>query len=48
MGGGKKLRLAARFSRLARDYERLATTLGASPFFAFACLMIAQLFRLLA
>jgi transposase len=39
---------AARFRRLARDYERLATTLGALHFLAFACLMIAQLFRLLA
>lgn len=39
---------AARFRRLARDYERLATTLGAFHFLAFACLMIANLFRLLA
>jgi transposase len=39
---------AARFRRLARDYERLATTLRAFHFLAFACLMIAQLFRLLA
>jgi transposase len=39
---------AARFRRLARDYERLATTLGAVHFLAFACLMIAQLFRMLA
>jgi transposase len=39
---------AARFRRLARDYERLATTLGAFHFLAFACLMIAQLFRLMA
>lgn len=38
---------AARFRRLARDYERLATTLGAFHFLAFACLMIAQLFKLL-
>jgi len=38
---------AARFRRLARDYERLATTLGAFQFLAFACLMIAQLFRLI-
>lgn len=38
---------AARFRRLARDYERLAATLGAFHFLAFACLMIAQLFRLL-
>lgn len=39
---------AARFRRLARDYERLATTLAAFHFLAFAYLMIAQLFRLLA
>ena len=39
---------AARFRRLARGYERLATTLGAFHFLAFACLMIAQLFRMLA
>lgn len=39
---------AARFRRLARDYERLAATLGAFHFLAFACLMIANLFRLLA
>jgi transposase len=39
---------AARFRRLARDYERLATTLGAFHFLAFACLMMANLFRLLA
>src|SRR5580700_8229849 len=39
---------ATRFRRLARDYERLAATLGAFHFLAFACLMIAQLFRLLA
>ncbi len=39
---------AARFRRLARDYERLASTLGAFHFLAFACLMFANLFRLLA
>jgi transposase len=39
---------AARFRRLARDYERLATTLGAFHFLAFTCLMIASFFRLLA
>ena len=39
---------AARFRRLASDYERLATTLGAFHFLAFACLMIANLFRLFA
>jgi transposase len=39
---------AARFRRLARDYERLATTLGAFHFLACACLMLATLFRILA
>ena len=39
---------AARFRRLSRDYERLTTTLGAFGFLAFACLMIANLLRLLA
>jgi transposase len=39
---------AARFRRLARDYERLAATLGAFHFLACACLMLANLFRLLA
>jgi transposase len=39
---------AARFRRLARDYERLAATLGAFHFLACACLMLANLFRTLA
>ncbi len=39
---------AARFRRLARDYERLETTLAGLHFLAFACLMFANLFRLLA
>jgi transposase len=39
---------AARFPRMVRDYERLATTLAAFHFLAFACLIIANLFRLLA
>jgi transposase len=30
----------ARFRRLARDYERLASTLVALHFLAFACLML--------
>jgi transposase len=38
---------AARFRRLARDYERLAGTLGAFHFLACACLMLATLFRML-
>jgi transposase len=39
---------AARFRRLARGYERLAATLGAFHFLAFACRTIALLFRMLA
>ncbi len=39
---------AARFRRLTRDYERLAKTLAAFHFLAFACIMLANLFRLLA
>lgn len=39
---------AARFRRLARDYERLAKTLAAFHFLAFACIMLANLVRLLA
>ena len=35
----------ARFRRLARDYERLPTTVAAFHFVAFACLMLRQLFR---
>jgi len=38
---------AARFRRLARDYERLAQTLAGLHYLAFACLMLANLFRLL-
>jgi transposase len=34
----------ARFRRLARDYERLPTTLAGLHFIAFACLMLAKLF----
>jgi transposase len=36
---------AARFRRLARDYERLATTLGAYHWLAFATLMLQSVFR---
>jgi transposase len=39
---------AARFRRLAYDYERLAVTLGAFHFLACACLMLATLFKMLA
>lgn len=38
---------AARFRRLARDYERLASTLAALHYLAFAILMLANLTRLL-
>ncbi|HJV81276.1 MAG TPA: IS5/IS1182 family transposase, partial [Noviherbaspirillum sp.] len=33
---------AARFRRLARDYERLADTLAGLHFVAFACLMLSK------
>src|ERR1019366_9982119 len=39
---------AARFRRLARDYERLDTTLKGFHYVAFACLMIANMFKQLA
>ena len=39
---------AAHFRRLARDYERLAKTLATFHFLTFACIMLANLFRLLA
>jgi transposase len=38
---------AARFRRLARDYERLSETLAGYHYFAFACLMLANLFKLI-
>jgi len=38
---------AARFRRIARDYERLATTLAGFHYFAFAWLMLANLFKIL-
>jgi len=38
---------AARFRRLARDYERLSQTLAAFHYFAFACLMLSRIFKLL-
>ena len=37
---------AARFRRLAKDYERLASTLAGFHFLAFACLMLAQLAKI--
>ncbi|MCU1248876.1 MAG: family transposase, partial [Edaphobacter sp.] len=33
--------------RLARDYERLSQTLAAFHYFAFACLMLARIFKML-
>src|SRR5690348_11021260 len=36
---------AARFRRLARDYERLATTMAGYHWIAFAILMLQSLFR---
>jgi transposase len=39
---------AARFRRLARDYERLAATLAGFHYMVFACLMVANVVKLLA
>ena len=39
---------SARFRRLARDYERLPTTLAGLHFVAFACLMLARIAKLIA
>ena len=39
---------AARFRRLARDYERLPETVAGLHFVAFACLMLHRLFTLAA
>ena len=39
---------AARFRRLARDYERLAAILGALHYLAFGCIMLANLVKALA
>ena len=36
----------ARFRRLARDYERLSTTLAGLHWLAFACLLLGNLFRI--
>lgn len=38
---------ATRFRRLARDYERLATTLAGLHFLAFTCIMLHQFIRLM-
>ena len=38
---------AARFRRLARDYERLDTTLKGFHYLSFACLMLTRMFQLL-
>ena len=37
---------ASRFRQLARDYERLATTLVGRHFLVFACLMLLQFTQL--
>lgn len=39
---------ATRFRRLARDYERLASTLAGLHYLAFACLMLAKLIKTIA
>ena len=39
---------AARFRRLARDYERLAQTLAGFHYLAFACLMLHKLIPIVA
>ena len=39
---------AARFRRLARDYERLAKTLAGFHYLAFACLMLHRIIPLIA
>ena len=38
---------AARFRRLARDYERLDATLKGFHYLCFACIMLARVFHLL-
>jgi transposase len=38
---------AARFRRLARDYDRLSQTPAAFHYFAFACLMLGRIFKML-
>lgn len=38
---------AARFRRLARDYERLASTITGFHYLAFSCLMLQRLLPLL-
>ena len=38
---------AARFRRLARDYERLDTSLKGSHYLSFACLMLTRMFHAL-
>ncbi len=42
MGGREKLRLGARFRRLARDYERLAVTIESLPL---SCLYLPRVRR---
>ena len=45
---GESFAWATRFRRLVRDYERLDTTLKGSHYVAFACIMIANMFKQLA
>lgn len=42
MGGRAILRLATRFRRLVKEYERYASTLAELHLIAFACLMLKQ------
>ena len=44
-GGERDFAWAARFRRLARDYERLAATLAELHYLAFTCIMLANLVR---
>jgi len=45
--GERSFAWAARFRRLARDYERLDTNLKGFHYLAFACLMLTKMFQLL-
>ena len=45
MGCRKVIRVGARFRRLARDYERLASSLAGLNWLAFATLLLRSLFQ---
>jgi transposase len=45
--GERSFAWAARFRRLARDYERLPQTLAAFHYLAFACPMLSRIFKAL-